>query len=132
MMQVCAENNKHRGGSEAASSSSTAASSGAEGAADAEKDKDKDSTATPAGGAALLSIAAIAFSDDLSREMCMRMVEHILQYGNLQLRRTVPLAIGLLFVSNAKQAAIDLLSTEYSTFLFVALALATGKTTINE
>ncbi|CAD7928946.1 unnamed protein product [Amoebophrya sp. A120] len=99
MMQVCGDHNKH-------SKDEKEEEKKEEGAAEGESAK----STSPAGGAALLSIAAIAFSDDLSREMCMRMVEHILQYGNLQLRRTVPLAIGLLFVSNAKQAAIDLLS----------------------
>ena len=59
--------------------------------------------ACPAGAAALLSIAAIAFHEDLGREMCLRMIEHILQYGGAVLRRTVPLALCLLFTSNPKQ-----------------------------
>ena len=40
----------------------------------------------------------------------MRMIEHLLQYGNLNMRRSVPLVIAILFISNPKLPAIDLLS----------------------
>ncbi|CAD7924855.1 unnamed protein product [Amoebophrya sp. A25] len=141
MMQVAGEHNKHNKDPEPAAAPEAAAggagadaaggaSSSSGGEAGANPAASKDDTASPAGGAALLSIAAVAFSDDLSRDMCMRMVEHILQYGNLQLRRTVPLAIGLLFVSNAKQQAIDLLSklshdadTEVATAAIVGMGI---------
>ncbi len=129
MMAVCGENNKlkdeHAKDDSAAASSTAAAGAGKGGAAaaaatgaaaggsaassDAAAESKKDE-ACRGGAAALLSIAAVAMADDISREMCMRMVEHILQYGNQSLRRTVPLAIGVLYASNAKQSAIDLLA----------------------
>jgi len=52
----------------------------------------------------------IAFAEGLGNEMCMRIVEHILQYGNIKLRRIVPLCIGMLHISRPVVTAIDLLA----------------------
>jgi len=41
--------------------------------------------------------------------MCLRTMNHLLQYGEPMIRRTVPLAIGLLRVSNPEVATMDLL-----------------------
>jgi 26S proteasome regulatory subunit N1 len=42
----------------------------------------------------------IAFGEDIGQEMCMRTMNHLLQYGEPIIRRTVPLAIGLLRISH--------------------------------
>lgn len=42
--------------------------------------------------------------------MCMRTMNHLLQYGEPIIRRTVPLAMGLLRVSNPEVSTMDLLN----------------------
>jgi 26S proteasome regulatory subunit N1 len=42
--------------------------------------------------------------------MCLRTMSHLLQYGEPTIRKTVPLAIGLLRVSNPDVKTLDLLS----------------------
>ena len=41
--------------------------------------------------------------------MTLRMFDHLLQYGNINIKRAIPLAMGLLCVSNPKVNAIDIL-----------------------
>ena len=50
--------------------------------------------------AAVLGISMISFGEDIGQEMCLRSMNHLLQYGEPIIKRTVPLAIGLLRVSN--------------------------------
>jgi len=59
--------------------------------------------------AAVLGVALISFGEDIGQEMCLRTMNHLLQYGEPMIRRTVPLAIGLLRVSNPEVATMDLL-----------------------
>merc|ERR1712110_415704 len=47
---------------------------------------------------------------EIGTEMALRSLEHILQYGDLTLRRAVPLALGVLHLSNPKVTVIDTLS----------------------
>ena len=42
--------------------------------------------------------------------MCLRTMNHLLQYGEPIIRRTVPLAIGLLRISNPEVSTMDLLN----------------------
>jgi 26S proteasome regulatory subunit N1 len=42
--------------------------------------------------------------------MCLRTMNHLLQYGEPIIRRTVPLAIGLLRISNPEVTTMDLLN----------------------
>ena len=44
----------------------------------------------------------IAMSEELGRDMAIRSLEHVLQYGEQNIRRAVPLALGLLCISNPK------------------------------
>ena len=44
---------------------------------------------------AVISIALIAIGDQVSIDMVMRTFDHLLQYGELPIRRTIPLAIAL-------------------------------------
>merc|ERR1719199_45652 len=60
--------------------------------------------------AACIGLAMIAFGEDVGTEMTIRALDHILQYQEITLRRAVPLALGLLHISNPKVTVIDTLS----------------------
>ena len=53
-------------------------------------------------GPAVLGIAMVAMAEELGLEMAIRSLEHLLQYGEQVIRRAVPLALGLLCISNPK------------------------------
>jgi len=59
---------------------------------------------------AVLGIALIAFGEDTGAEMAVRSIDHILQYGELTMRRAVPVALAMLHLSNPKVLVIDTLS----------------------
>jgi len=59
---------------------------------------------------AVLGIALISVGEDISKEMTMRAFEHILHYGELPIKRVVPLAVALLHVSTPDYAVVDQLS----------------------
>lgn len=44
----------------------------------------------------------VAMAEELGVEMAIRSLEHLLQYGEQNIRRAVPLALGLLCISNPK------------------------------
>jgi 26S proteasome regulatory subunit N1 len=58
----------------------------------------------------MVGLALISFGEEVGSEMSVRAIDHILQYGDLTLRRAVPLALGLLHISNPKVTVIDTLS----------------------
>lgn len=60
--------------------------------------------------AAVLGIALIASGEDVGREMALRVFDHFLQYSELPIRRAVPLALALLYVSDPENSVIDPLS----------------------
>lgn len=59
---------------------------------------------------AVLGIALVTIGEEIGTEMSLRTFDHLLQYGGLSVKRVVPLAIALLYVSNAEYAVIDQLS----------------------
>lgn len=59
---------------------------------------------------AVLGLAMVSMGEELGAEMSIRTFGHLLQYGDPVIRRVVPLAIGLLSVSNPKLVLMDLLS----------------------
>ncbi|EOX99514.1 26S proteasome regulatory subunit S2 1A isoform 6 [Theobroma cacao] len=61
-------------------------------------------------GPAVLGIAMVAMGEELGLEMSIRSLEHLLQYGEQNIRRAVPLALGLLCISNPKVNVMDTLS----------------------
>ncbi|KAF7097494.1 hypothetical protein CFC21_099306 [Triticum aestivum] len=61
-------------------------------------------------GPAVLGIALIAMAEGLGAEMAVRSLEQLLQYGDCSIRRAVPLALGMLCVSNPKAVVVDTLS----------------------
>lgn len=60
--------------------------------------------------AAVIGVSLIAFGEEIGSEMCMRTMTHLLQYGEPIIKKTVPLAIGLLRISNPDIGAMDLLT----------------------
>eukprot|EP00455_Lapot_gusevi_P042534 TRINITY_DN5053_c0_g1_i7.p1 TRINITY_DN5053_c0_g1~~TRINITY_DN5053_c0_g1_i7.p1 ORF type:complete len:712 (-),score=223.00 TRINITY_DN5053_c0_g1_i7:109-2070(-) len=60
--------------------------------------------------AAVLGIAAVAMGEDLGAEMALRSLDNLLQYGEVNIRRAVPLAYALLSISYPRVNLIDTLS----------------------
>lgn len=60
--------------------------------------------------AAVLGVSMIAFGEETGTEMCLRMMNHLYHYGDPVIKRTVPLAIGLLRVSNPEVNSMDWLT----------------------
>lgn len=60
--------------------------------------------------AAALGIALITLGEEIGSEMALRTFDHLLHYGELPIRRAVPLAFALLNVSNPDYGIIDQLS----------------------
>ncbi|GAB9463320.1 26S proteasome non-atpase regulatory subunit 2 [Globisporangium polare] len=59
---------------------------------------------------AVIGIALIAMGENVGSEMAMRSFDHLLQYGEVAVRRAVPLAFALLSISNPEYTLIDTLS----------------------
>lgn len=61
-------------------------------------------------GIAVLGIGLIAMGEEVGCEMSFRSFGHLLRYGELPIRRSVPLALALISVSNPKLNILDTLS----------------------
>ncbi|KMZ67453.1 26S proteasome regulatory subunit N1 [Zostera marina] len=61
-------------------------------------------------GPAVLGIGLVAMAEELGLDMAIRSLEHLLQYGEQNIRRAVPLSLGLLCISNPKVNVMDTLS----------------------
>ncbi|KAK9718881.1 Proteasome/cyclosome repeat [Popillia japonica] len=72
------------------------------------EEKDKDLSGRQA--VAVLGIALIAMGEDIGSEMAFRTFGHLLRYCEPSIRRAVPLALGLISVSNPKLSILDTLS----------------------
>lgn len=59
---------------------------------------------------AVLGIGLIASSEEIGNEMSLRSMNHLLQYGEITIKRAVPLALAALNISNPKIQVQDLLS----------------------
>jgi 26S proteasome regulatory subunit N1 len=59
---------------------------------------------------AVIGIGLIAASEEVGNEMALRSMNHLLQYGELPIKRAIPLALALLNISNPKIPIQDLLS----------------------
>lgn len=71
-------------------------------------DKEKDLSSRQA--VAVLGIALISMGEDIGSEMAFRTFGHLLRYCEPVIRRAVPLALGLISVSNPKLSILDTLS----------------------
>jgi 26S proteasome regulatory subunit N1 len=58
----------------------------------------------------VIGVALIAFGEDIGTDMCLRTMNHLLQYGEPSIRKTVPLAMGLLRISHPDVNTLDLLN----------------------
>eukprot|EP00917_Polyrhabdina_sp_WS-2016_P016988 GHVP01036740.1.p1 GENE.GHVP01036740.1~~GHVP01036740.1.p1 ORF type:complete len:898 (+),score=188.33 GHVP01036740.1:61-2754(+) len=58
----------------------------------------------------VLLLPFIAIGEETGSEMVVRLFDHLLQYGNQNIRRAVPLAIAFINVSNPKPSVVDTLS----------------------
>ena len=59
---------------------------------------------------AVLGIALVTMGESIGTEMAVRALDHFLQYGELPVRRAVPLALSLLYLSNPDFTIVDTLS----------------------
>lgn len=59
---------------------------------------------------AVIGLALIAMGEDIGAEMAFRTLGHLLRYGEPCIRRAVPLALGLISVSNPRLNVLDTLS----------------------
>ncbi|CAI5978757.1 unnamed protein product [Closterium sp. NIES-64] len=95
-----------------AGAGSAAAAAGSSAAAGAAAGSNAGAAAGKAGfgqGAAVLGIAMVAIAEELGSDMAIRSLEHLLQYGDASVRRAVPLALGLLSISNPRMGVMDTL-----------------------
>jgi len=60
--------------------------------------------------ACVLGVAIIAMGEEIGTEMAYRTMGHLLQYGEPIIRKTVPLALGLLSLSNPQINTMDMLN----------------------
>ncbi|KAL5006869.1 hypothetical protein ScPMuIL_015675 [Solemya velum] len=61
-------------------------------------------------GIAVIGLALISMGEEVGADMSFRTFGHLLRYGELGIRRSVPLALGLISVSNPKLQILDTLS----------------------
>ncbi|KAH7907570.1 26S proteasome regulatory complex non-ATPase subcomplex Rpn1 subunit [Hygrophoropsis aurantiaca] len=59
---------------------------------------------------AVLGVALIAMGEDVGAEMSMRQFNHLMHYGDPIIRKSVPLALGLISSSNPQLPVLDTLS----------------------
>jgi len=71
------------------------------------EDDEKDPFKNMHQEAAVLGIAMVALGEDLGVEMALRSLDHVLQYGEVNVRRAVPLALALLSISHPRLLVID-------------------------
>ncbi|KAI0053215.1 26S proteasome regulatory complex non-ATPase subcomplex Rpn1 subunit [Auriscalpium vulgare] len=71
---------------------------------------------------AVLGIALVAMGEDIGADMSIRQFNHLMHYGDPVIRKTVPLALGLLSASNPQLPLLDTLS-KYSHDNDLAVAL---------
>lgn len=60
--------------------------------------------------AAVVGISIIAAGEDVGSEMVLRVLDHFLHFGDLPIRRAVPIAYAMLHVSDPQNVVIDSLS----------------------
>ncbi|EIW77206.1 26S proteasome regulatory complex non-ATPase subcomplex Rpn1 subunit [Coniophora puteana RWD-64-598 SS2] len=85
-----------------------------------EKEEKKQDDLGPA--FAVLGLALLAMGEEIGSEMSMRQFNHLMHYGDPIIRKSVPLALGLLSISNPQLSVLDTLS-RYSHDNDLAVAL---------
>ncbi|KAG6857037.1 hypothetical protein H0H87_010391 [Tephrocybe sp. NHM501043] len=87
-----------------------------------EKDESKEKKDDTFQAFAVLAVALIAMGEDIGAEMSLRQFNHLMHYGEPIIRKSVPLAIGLVSTSNPQLPILDTLS-KYSHDNDLAVAL---------
>lgn len=59
---------------------------------------------------ATIGISLVSMAEDIGTEMSLRMMDHLMQYSELYVRRAVPIALGIQFVSNPDLTVTETLS----------------------
>jgi 26S proteasome regulatory subunit N1 len=59
---------------------------------------------------AVIGIALVAMGEDIGQEMVLRQFGHLMHYGEANIRKAVPLAMGLISPSNPQMKVYDTLS----------------------
>lgn len=59
---------------------------------------------------AVLAIALISIAEDIGQDMSMRIFSHLMYYGSESIRKSVPLALGVLYASHPTVNVMDTLS----------------------
>lgn len=78
---------------------------------DSDKKSDKEDDADELyQGFAVLGLACIAMGEDIGQDMVLRHFSHLMHYGNALIRRSVPLAMGLVSASYPQMKVFDTLS----------------------
>jgi len=77
---------------------------------DKAKEADKDVDLSMQQSVAVIGLALIAMGEDIGSEMLFRQFGHLLRYCEPVIRRAVPLALGLISVSNPQLNILDTLS----------------------
>uniref|UniRef100_A0A1I8JGQ7 26S proteasome non-ATPase regulatory subunit 2 n=1 Tax=Macrostomum lignano TaxID=282301 RepID=A0A1I8JGQ7_9PLAT len=60
--------------------------------------------------AAVLGVALVAMGEDVGKDMAFRIFGNLLRFGEANIKRAVPLALGLVYTSNPELKVLDLLS----------------------
>lgn len=71
---------------------------------------------------AVLGISLVAMGEDIGAEMSLRQFNHLMHYGDPVIRKSIPLALGLVSASNPQLPILDILS-KYSHDNDLAVAL---------
>jgi 26S proteasome regulatory subunit N1 len=75
-----------------------------------ETEKEEETRKSAHRGVAVLGIAAIVMAEEIGAQMTLRTMDRILQYGDVVTKRAVPLALGLMCISNPDIIVMDTLS----------------------
>jgi 26S proteasome regulatory subunit N1 len=77
---------------------------------DKKEDKDTGLTSNLHQAVAVIGISLIGMNEEIGSEMALRSFGHLLHYGEPVIKRAVPLALGLISLSNPKLNILDTLS----------------------
>ncbi|XP_065095519.1 26S proteasome non-ATPase regulatory subunit 2 [Ochlerotatus camptorhynchus] len=108
LLHLCSEHYEPASSESESSSSKKDAAAAAAAAQKEKEDKEKDLSACQS--VAVLGIALIAMGEEIGSEMAFRSFGNLLRYCEPCIRRAVPLALGLISVSNPKLNILDTLS----------------------
>ena len=59
---------------------------------------------------ATIGLSLVSMAEDIGTEMSLRMMDHLMQYSEIYVRRAVPIALGMQYVSNPELAVTETLS----------------------